>query len=90
MDNPAFDKSFKGNLMWILWNIGFVITSALPMICFIACLFVIAIKREATILLSLLMMGMLHPMFTLITGVFTENIGNVCQESVPDFINTRF
>ena len=75
MDTPAFEKSFKGNLMWILWNIGFVITSALPMICFIACLFVIVIKRDATILISILMMAMLHPIFTLTTGVFAKTMG---------------
>ena len=60
-------------------------TSALPMVGFIACLFVIAIKREATILLSLLMMGMLHPMFTLITGVFTETIGQCLSRKCSRF-----
>ena len=85
METPAFEKSFKGNLMWILWNIGFVITSALPMICFIACLFVIVIKRDATILISILMMGMLHPIFTLTTGVFTKSIGQFLSRKCSGF-----
>ena len=75
METPAFEKSFKGTVVCYLWKIGLVMTSALPMIGFIACLFVIAIKRDATILISILMMAMLHPVFTLATGVFTKTMG---------------
>ena len=78
METPAFEKSFKGAFIWFLWKIGFVtyvLTSALPMIGFICCLFIIAIKRDAPILISIIMMIMLHPMFTLIIGSSTQTMG---------------
>lgn len=78
METPAFQKSLKGVFVWFLWKIGFVIyvlSSALPMIGFITSLFVIAIKREADILICVVMLAMLHPIVNLIIGVLTKTIG---------------
>ena len=86
MKTPPFDKSFNGAIVWFLWKISFVVyilISALPMVCYIACLFVIAIKREASILICMAMMAMLHPVITLVTGVFTKTIGRFLSKKFP-------
>ena len=64
-------------------------TSTLPMIGFIACLFVITIKRDATILISILMMAMLHPMFTLTIGVSTKTMGQFLSRKCSGFLQHK-
>ena len=88
METPAFEKSFKGATNWFLWKIGFgiyLLSSALPMICFIASLFVIAIKRETSILIAVVMMVMLHPFVTIIFGIFVETMGQILSKKLPLF-----
>ena len=88
METPAFEKSFKGAFIWFLWKIGFVtyvLTSALPMIGFICCLFIIAIKRDAPILISIIMMIMLHPMFTLVIGSSIQTMGKFLSRYCSKF-----
>ena len=86
METPAFEKSFKGATVWFLWKIGFgiyVLSSALPMIGYIASLFVIAIKRETSILIAIVMMVMLHPLVTLVFGIFAKTMGQILLKKLP-------
>ena len=88
METPAFEKSFKGATVWFLWKIGFgiyVLSSALPMIGYIASLFVIAIKRETSILIAVVMMAMLHPLVTLVFGIFAKTLGQILSKKLPLF-----
>ena len=89
MKTPACEKSFKGSIVCYLWKIVFVVTSTLPMIGYIACLFVITIKRDATILISILMMAMLHPMFTLTIGVSTKTMGQFLSRKCSGFLQHK-
>ena len=78
MVTPPFEKSLKGFCNWFSWKIAFaiyVLSSGLPVIGFMACLFVIAIKRETTIVISLMMMVMVNPVVTLAYGVLAQTTG---------------
>ena len=86
METPPCEKSIKGYLHYFLWKIGFIIyvlTSAIPMIGFIVCLFIIAIIREASILICIVMMAMLNPVVTLAIGTFFQTIGKLITRLSP-------
>ena len=89
MKTPPFEKSLKGFRTWFFWKIIFVIyvlTSGLPIIGYIASLFVMAIKREATILISIVMMVMVNPVVTLSIGVLAEAIGLLLSKKYPKLL----
>lgn len=59
------------------------LSSGLPVIGYMSCLFVIAIKREATIMISIVMMVMINPAITLAIGAFARTIGQLLSEKFP-------
>ena len=92
MDTKPFKKTFKGGLLWFLWKIGlviYVLCSALPMIGYIVCLFVISIKRETSIIISIVMMAMLHPLVTIVIGMFAKIIGQLLCKNYPKFFKNK-
>ena len=86
MITPPFEKSVKGFCNWFSWKVAFaiyVLSTGLPVIGYMACLFVIAIKRETTIVISLVMMVMVNPVFTLSNGVLAQTIGKFFARKCP-------
>ena len=79
-------NSLQGFWNWFSWKIVFatyILSAGLPVIGYMACLFVIAIKREATILISMIMMMMINPVITLSIGVFAKTVGKFSSKSFP-------
>ena len=86
MKTPSFEKSLKGFCIWFSWKIAFVIyilSTGLPVVGYIASLFVIAIKRKDTILISMIMMVMINPAITLANGVLSQTIGKLLSKKCP-------
>ena len=92
METPPFEKSVKGFCNWFSWKIAFVmyvLSSGLPVIGYMGCLFVIAIKRETTIVISLVMMVMINPVVTLANGVLAQTIGKFFARKCPKLFKVK-
>ena len=84
--------SLQGFWNWFSLKIVFatyILSSGLPVIGYMACLFVIAIKREATILISMIMMMMMNPVITVSIGVFAKTIGKSLSNRFPQLYNLK-
>ena len=85
MKTPPFDKSLHGLSSWILWNTGYllyVLCTALPILFYVFCLFLIAIKREASITLSIIMAVLINPLVSIPIGVTMKTIGQFFKAKI--------
>ena len=54
-----------------------------PIILFIICVIIVAIHRKTSIILSVIMVSMIHPICSLIIGVSTKSFGQFIQMIIP-------
>ena len=78
MKVETFGMSLQGLLSWLTWNIGYLLyllCTALPILFYIVCLFLMAVKREASITLSIIMVALINPLVSIPIGIFTKSVG---------------
>ena len=94
MQTKHLEVSVKGILSWIFSKIGFIIyfsSASLPIVCYVICLVLVAIKRESSMVLSIIMVAVIHPIVTLALGILTKSIGTlVFKKCNPDDQYPRF
>ena len=78
MKTVNFEKTLQGTSVWLLWNLGYLVyllCNGLPILFYIVCLFLMAVKREASITLSIIMAAMINPLVAIPIGVTMKTIG---------------
>ena len=78
MKTINFEKTFHGLSVWFLSNSGYLLyllCTALPILFYIVCLFLMAVKIEASITLSIIMAAMINPLVAMPIGVTMKTIG---------------
>ena len=71
-------KNLRGLSVWLLWNLGYLLyllCTGLPILLYIVCLFLMAVKREASITLSIIMAAMINPLVAIPIGVAMKTTG---------------
>ena len=78
MTTVNFEKTLHGLSIWLLSNSGYLLyllCTGLPILFYIVCLFLMAVKREASITLSIIMAAMINPLIAIPIGVSMKTIG---------------
>ena len=88
MVTKPLEVSVKGIFSWVFSKVGFIIyflSASLPIVCYVICLVLVAIKRESSMVLSIIMVAVIHPIVTLALGILTKTIGTlVFKKCTPD------
>ena len=87
MKTANFEKTLQGLSVWLLRNLGYLLyllCTGLPTLFYIVCLFLMAVKREASITLSIIMAAMLNPLVTIPIGVTMKTIGQFFKRNFPN------
>lgn len=85
METSAFDKSLHGIAIWLLWNFGYILyllCTGLPILFYIFCLFLMAIKRETSITLSIIMAVLINPLVSIPVGVTANTLGQYLSKKL--------
>ena len=80
-----FEKTLRGSSVWLLWNLGYLLyllCTGLPILFYIVCLFLMAVKREASITLSIIMAAMINPLVAIPIGVALKTIGDFLKRKI--------
>ena len=78
MKAATFRVSLQGLSSWLIWKFGYLLyllCTALPILFYIVCLFLMAVKREASITLSIIMVALINPLVSIPIGIFAKSVG---------------
>ena len=92
METREFEWSTRGICVWFLSKLAciiYLLTSALPIILYIACLFLITVKRESDIILAGFMVVTVHPVLSLLIGVLMKTLGDFFFDNSCEVESTR-
>ena len=79
MKTPSLEKTVKGVGNWLCWKLAllvYMLCVSLPIVIFMSCLLFVAIKRESSELLPVIMMVLLHPIATIPIGMFAKLVSH--------------
>ena len=85
MTTVNFEKTLHGLSVWISWNLSYLfylLCTALPILFYIVCLFLMTVKREASITLSIIMAAMINPLVAIPIGVTMKTIGQFLKNKL--------
>ena len=93
MKTVNFERTLSGLSVWLLSKSGYLLyllCTGLPILSYIVCLFLMAVKREASITLSIMMAAMINPLVTIPIGVTIETIGQLLKSKlIPNQLVSR-
>ena len=93
MKTVNFEKTLQGSSVWLLCKLGYLIyllCTGLPILFYIVCLFLMAVKREASITLSIIMAAMINPLVAIPIGVSMKTIGQFfTRKLIPNAPTTK-
>ena len=78
MKTVNFEKTLRGLSVWLLSKSGYLLyllCTGLPILFYIVCLFLMAVKREASITLSIIMAALINPLVSIPLGISAKTLG---------------
>ena len=85
MKTVNFERTLSGLSVWLLSKSGYLLyllCTGLPILSYIVCLFLMAVKREASITLSIMMAAMINPLVAIPIGVALKTIGQLFKRKL--------
>ena len=85
MKTINLEKTLRGLSVWLLSKSGYLLyllCTGLPILSYIVCLFLMAVKREASITLSIMMAAMINPLVAIPIGVTMKTIGQFLKNKL--------
>ena len=94
MKTVNYEETLHGFSAWLfLKNLGYLLyllCTGLPILFYIVCLFLMSVKREASITFSIIMAAMINPLVTIPVGVASKTIGEVfLRRFIPSHLTSR-
>ena len=85
MTTVNFENTLRGFSSWLLSKSGYLLyllCTGLPLLFYIVCLFLMAVKRETSITLSIIMAAMINPLVAIPIGVTMKTFGQFLERKL--------